>query len=148
MGIINDVQLTPLKIISGDAGDVMHALKKSEPSFQGFGEVYFSTVNNNAVKGWKKHRRMISNLVVPSGKIRFVLYDDRPASASFKVMQEVILSRDNYQRLTIPPGIWMAFQGRSDEPNMLLNIASIPHDPEETESLPLKNNAIPFTGFE
>jgi dTDP-4-dehydrorhamnose 3,5-epimerase len=148
MGLINDILITPLKVIPAGSGEVMHALKNSEISFQGFGEAYFSTVDNHSAKGWKKHKRMISNLIVPSGKIRFVLFDDRPASTSFKMLQEVELSRDNYQRLTVPPGIWMAFQGKSDETNMLLNIASIPHDPAEAESLPLVNDIIPFAGFE
>ena len=53
----------------------------------------------------------------------------------------------NLKVLTVPPGIWMAFEGLSDETNMLLNISSIPHDPAEAESLPLKNDIIPFTGF-
>jgi len=148
MGIINDITLTPLKIIPAGSGEVMHALKNSETSFHGFGEAYFSTVSNHTAKGWKRHLRMISNLIVPSGRIRFILYDDRPASSSFSVVQEIILSKENYQRLTVPPGIWMAFEGLSDETNMLLNISSIPHDPTEAESLPLKNDIIPFAGFE
>lgn len=125
----------------------MHALKQHESSFQGFGEAYFSTVEKQAVKGWKKHERMVLNLIVPSGAIRFVLYDDRPASKSFQTIQELILSKENYQRLTVPPGIWMAFQGISDGLNMLLNIASIPHDPTEADSLPVQNELIPFHGF-
>jgi dTDP-4-dehydrorhamnose 3,5-epimerase len=147
MGVIDEVKLTPLRIISGDSGEVMHALKQHESSFQGFGEAYFSTVEKQAVKGWKKHMRMVLNLIVPSGAIRFVLYDDRPASKSFQTIQELILSKENYQRLTVPPGIWMAFQGISDGLNMLLNIASIPHDPTEADSLPVQNELIPFHGF-
>jgi dTDP-4-dehydrorhamnose 3,5-epimerase len=148
MGVISGVMITPLRIIRGDAGDVMHALKQQEISFQGFGEAYFSTVRKQAVKGWKKHRRMVLNLIVPAGAIRFVLYDDRIGSETFKTVQQTVLSRENYQRLTVPPGIWMAFQGISDEVNMLLNIASIPHDPLEAESLPLLNELIPFRDFE
>ncbi len=147
MGVIDEVKLTPLRIISDDSGKVMHALKQHESSFQGFGEAYFSTVEKQAVKGWKKHERMVLNLIVPSGAIRFVLYDDRPASKSFQTIQELILSKENYQRLTVPPGIWMAFQGISDGLNMLLNIASIPHDPTEADSLPVQNELIPFHGF-
>ncbi len=147
MGIIKDVIITPLKLIPGDSGEVMHALKEWEPSFQGFGEAYFSTIHKNAVKGWKKHRKMILNLVVPMGAIRFVLYDDRSDSPTYKTIQELTLSRENYQRLTVPPGIWMAFQGLSDGVNMLLNIASIPHDPLEAKNLPIQNDLIPFNGF-
>ena len=147
MGVIDEVMLTPLRIISGDTGDVMHALKQQEASFCGFGEAYFSTVKNKAVKGWKKHRKMILNLIVPLGAIRFVLYDGRAGSKTFQTIQEFVLSRENYQRLTVPPGIWMAFQGLSDDVNMLLNIASIPHDPAEAENLPVENELIPFHGF-
>ena len=90
---------------------------------------------------------MILNLVVPMGAIRFVLYDDRPESKSFQIFQEFIISKENYQRLTVPPGVWMAFQGMADGLNILLNIASIPHDPNEAENLPIQNEHIPFTGF-
>ena len=147
MGVINEVILTPLRIIPGDSGDVMHALKQNEASFNGFGEAYFSTVQKLTVKGWKKHRNMVLNLIVPSGAIRFVLYDDRTDSKSFQIFQEVILSKENYQRLTVPPGVWMAFQGMSDEKNILLNIASIPHDPSEADNLPVQNELIPYQGF-
>ena len=147
MGVIADVLITPLRIIPGESGEVLHALKAKEESFQGFGEAYFSSVNGYAVKGWKKHRMMILNLIVPLGKIRFVLYDDRNESKTYGEIQELILSRENYQRLTVPPGIWMAFQGMMDGTNMLLNIASIPHDPNEAENLPIQNELIPFNGF-
>jgi dTDP-4-dehydrorhamnose 3,5-epimerase len=147
MGSIEGVLVTPLRVITGDSGNVMHVLKQQEESFQGFGEAYFSTVNAGALKGWKKHRKMILNLVVPVGKIKFVLYDDRPESRSFQNFQEFILSRDNYQRLTVPPGIWMAFLGLEENGNILLNIASIPHDPLEADNLPIQNELIPYTGF-
>ena len=145
--MIAGVQLTPLKIIDGQAGNVMHALKAQDSSFAGFGEAYFSTVEHGAIKGWKKHRLMILNLVVPVGAIRFVLFDGRENSETYGQMQEVSLSTSHYQRLTVPPGVWMAFGGESEGLNMLLNIASIPHDPTEADNLPLQNDFIPYKGF-
>ena len=133
MDILEGVSLTPLKIIPHPKGDIMHALKGSEPDFKGFGEAYFSTVNTGEIKGWKMHHRMVLNLVVPAGKIRFVLFDERPESESYGKTWEVIISAQNYQRLTVPPLVWMAFQGLGDETNLLLNIASIEHDPKEAE---------------
>ncbi|HSC36827.1 MAG TPA: hypothetical protein VLD19_03110 [Chitinophagaceae bacterium] len=147
MGVIDGVQLTPLKIIEGAAGNVMHALKGQESSFNGFGEAYFSTVSFRAVKGWKKHRRMVLNIIVPIGAIRFVLYDGREESPSYGGIQELRLSPANYQRLTVPTGVWMAFSGDAEGLNMLLNIASIPHDPAEADNLPLDNELIPYKGF-
>jgi dTDP-4-dehydrorhamnose 3,5-epimerase len=91
---------------------------------------------------------MILNIVVPVGVIRFVMYDARTDSGTTGQIQEVLLSPDSYQRLTVPPGVWMAFQGKSAGLSILLNIASIPHDPKEAENLPLKNDTIPYYDFD
>lgn len=141
---MNYPEITPLKIIAGPLGEVRHILKSVESQFTNFGEAYFSTVNKDAIKGWKKHSVMQSNLVVPVGAVKFVLYDDRENSLDFKKIKELILSPENYIRLTIPPGIWFAFQGFGDELNLILNIGSIMHDPSECENLPLINDVIPY----
>jgi dTDP-4-dehydrorhamnose 3,5-epimerase len=128
---VDGVILTPLKQIRTSKGSVLHAMKKSDIGFDGFGETYFSTVNKNDIKGWKKHTEMTLNLVVPVGKMEFVIYNDKNHN-----FFNVTISQDNYQRLTISPGFWLAFRGL-DEKNILLNIASIEHDPSESESIDL-----------
>lgn len=139
------VGLTPIRIIPNINGDVLHALKATDASFSAFGEAYFSTIGFGKIKGWKKHTRMVLNVIVPVGEIQFVLFDDRRPNLSRSFFFEVALSRDNYQRLTVPPGIWMAFRGKGKEENLLLNIASIPHDPQEAENLPLENDYIKYS---
>ena len=126
---MDGVTLTPLKQITHPKGDVFHAMKASDESFFGFGEAYFSTINKSDIKGWKKHTEMTLNLVVVTGEVELVVYD---GTDFFRAK----LSKDNYQRLTIEPGLWVAFRGLSDE-NMLLNIASIEHDPSESENVDL-----------
>ena len=44
---------------------------------------------------------------------------------------DVTLSHSNYKRLTIPPGLWVAFEGIGMNLNLLLNIADLEHDPQE-----------------
>lgn len=136
--LIDGVILTSLKQICHPKGNIYHALKSSDNGFESFGEAYFSTVNCNDIKGWKKHTEMVLNLVVPIGEIEFVLYDDRENSSTYKKFFSVKLSKDNYKRLTIPSGIWMAFKGYGSELNMLLNIASIEHNPSESISKELE----------
>ena len=129
--MIKDVLITKLQLISVHGGNVMHALKESSPGYKGFGEAYFSLVEEGAIKAWKRHREMTLNLIVPVGKIRFVLFDDRNIS---KVQfQEVVISKNNYYRLTVPPKIWLGFQGLSSETSILLNIANIEHDKNEVD---------------
>ena len=131
MDLISGVSLTPLKIISNPKGDVLHGLKKTDNGFKEFGEAYFSTINKNIIKGWKSHLKMTLNLIVPVGEIKFVLYDQRVGSETFGKFNEIKLGLNNYQRLTVPPGVWMGFQGIGDHLNLLLNIANIIHEPEE-----------------
>ena len=124
---MDGVTLTPLKKITHPKGDIFHAMKASDDGFFGFGEAYFSTVNQGEVKGWKKHTEMTLNLVVVTGEIKFVVYDDN----SF---YSVKLSKNNYQRLTVESGLWLAFRGISVE-NMLLNLASIEHNTNESKNV-------------
>lgn len=135
--IINGLILTSLKQIFHPKGDVFHVMKKSDVGFKNFGEAYFSTIKKNEIKPWKLHTKMTLNLIVPVGSIRFVIYDDRNNSPSFRKFSEIILSLDNYKRLTVPPNIWMAFQGLGKGLNLLLNIANIEHDPQEIERMEL-----------
>ena len=128
---MDGVILTPLKQIYNPKGDVFHAMKKSDEGFDGFGEAYFSTIHKDDIKGWKRHTKMTLNLVVPVGKIEFVVYDENS-----KEFFSVKLSQDNYQRLTVKAGLWMAFKG-CDENSMLLNLASIEHNPDEAVNIEL-----------
>ena len=131
------ITLTPLKQIYHPQGDIYHALKSTDTDFTQFGEAYFSTIKFNKIKGWKKHTQMVMNLVVPVGSIKFVIYDDRDDSKSNGQFYEAIISADNYSRLTVPPGVWMGFQGKGTSLNLLLNIANIAHNPLESRSKPL-----------
>ena len=128
---MDGVILTPLKQIHNPKGDIYHAMKKSDDGFDGFGEAYFSTVHKDDIKGWKKHTKMTLNLVVPVGKIEFVVYAEKT-----KEFFSVELSQGNYQRLTVKPNLWMAFRGL-EENSMLLNLASIEHDPSEAINIEL-----------
>tara|TARA_Y200000002_G_C22545495_1_gene605901 strand:- start:195 stop:602 length:408 start_codon:yes stop_codon:yes gene_type:complete len=126
---MDGVILTTLKKIHNPKGDIYHAMKKSDYGFNGFGEAYFSSINQNDIKGWKKHSVMTLNIIVPIGEIKFVVFNEDTK----KFFSETI-SSNNYQRLTIKPGLWVAFQGIQKE-NLLLNIASTEHDPTEAKNL-------------
>lgn len=128
---MDGVVLTPLKQIHNPKGDIFHAMKKSDTQFDGFGEAYFSTINKDEIKGWKKHTNMILNLVVPIGEIKFVIYNNVT-----KEYFSIVLSPSNYYRLTVTAGLWMAFQG-IEKKSMLLNIANLEHHPKEAVNIKL-----------
>jgi dTDP-4-dehydrorhamnose 3,5-epimerase len=129
----DEILVHPLKKIKMIDGDVLHALKKDDLGYVNFGEAYFSWINQNAIKAWKRHTKMTMNLIVPVGCVRFVFLNNN----SSKVRVEEI-GVDRYVRLSVPPGIWFGFQGLSDKPSLVLNIADILHDPDEVERVELR----------
>ncbi|WP_408605914.1 dTDP-4-dehydrorhamnose 3,5-epimerase [Leptospira wolbachii] len=129
---MTNIEVTPLKNIQTAGGNVMHGLRSSDKSFSGFGEAYFSWVDAGAIKAWKRHNKMIMNLIVPVGDVKFVFYDSH--SDQFLVH---VIGESNYSRITVPTGIWFGFQGLGTTKNLVLDIASIEHDPLETDRLDL-----------
>lgn len=141
--IITGVELHPLKRITVPKGDILHALKSGDSGYVGFGEAYFSEIKNGEVKGWKRHNRMILNIVVVKGEIGFVVYDDRQDSHTYGEYMHFALSPDkNYSRLTLAPGLWMAFYGIGEGTSMLMDIIPEHHDPTEADKKELEE--IPY----
>lgn len=127
---LKDILITPLARISTPGGDVLHAMKQSDTGYTGFGEAYFSWVESGKAKAWKRHTRMVMNVVVPIGQVRFVF--SLEGEDLFRV-EEIGVYR--YARITVPPGIWFGFKGISEQSSLVLNLADIPHEPNEVERL-------------
>lgn len=134
---LTDIVLTPLSRIETIGGDVLHAMKQDDVGYAGFGEAYFSWVSAGAIKAWKRHTRMTMNVLVPLGQVRFVFrLVNAERGEEFRVEE---IGTERYARITVPPGIWFGFQGLTAPQNLVLNIASIPHDPNEVERLALSD---------
>ena len=135
--LIEGCRIFPLKIIPKDGGQIRRGLRSSDLGYDGFAEIYFSSIDVGFTSDWKRHKRMTLNIVVPVGEIKFSLYDDRIGSVSYKNFLQVTLGENRYYRLTVPPNIWVAFKGLSEPNSMLANIANLEHDPDEADREPI-----------
>jgi dTDP-4-dehydrorhamnose 3,5-epimerase len=133
--LIRDVLVTKLKIMPHPDGEVRHGLRSDDPCFLKFSEAYFSEVNYKKIKAWKKHNLMTLNLIVINGEVMFVVFDDRVDSPDYGKFMTHRANCENYTRITIPPGLWVGFQGLEDGRNTILNIADYLHDPNESSRL-------------
>lgn len=134
---IAGVVLVRLRVLPDARGAVLHMLREDSPVFQRFGEVYFSEINPAVVKAWKRHRGMTQHFAVPVGRVKFVLYDDRPDSRTFGTTAVHVLGRpDAYGLLVIPPNVWYGFMGLGSTPSLVANCTDFPHDPEEAYQRP------------
>lgn len=142
--MIQGVAIVPLRRIPDERGTILHMLRATDPHFQKFGEIYFSTIYKGVVKGWHRHRGMTLNYACVHGRIKLVLYDDRPGSPTLGEIQEVFLGPDAYALVIIPPEVWNGFKGMSDPYAIVANCCTEPHDPARSTRLDPFKNTIPY----
>lgn len=142
--MIDGVKIKPLKKICDERGRIMHMLRCDDPIYEKFGEIYFSTVYPNVVKGWHGHKKMTLNYAVIKGMIKLVLYDDRKDSSTKGEIMEIFIGDNNYSLVTIPPKVWNGFKGIGTEEAIVANCSTHPHDPKEIYRCDPFENDIPY----
>jgi dTDP-4-dehydrorhamnose 3,5-epimerase len=139
---IAGVHVIPLRRIPDERGTIYHMLKRTDPHFVEFGEIYFTSIYCGVIKGWHRHRVMTLNYACIWGRIKLVLYDDRLHSPTRGQVMERFLGPDDYSLVVIPPQIWTGFKGLTDVA-LVANCATHPHDPSQSQSERLD----PFTSL-
>lgn len=142
--MIEGVQIIPLRRIPDERGTILHMLKRTDPHFLEFGEIYFSTIYPGAVKGWHRHNKMTLNYACLHGRIKLVLYDDREGSSTCNELMELFLGPDNYSLVIIPPHLWNGFKGMGSAYSIVANCATHPHDPSQSVRMDPYENHIPY----
>ena len=140
--MIKGVIVKKLNKIEDERGAVFHMLRSDDPEFKEFGEIYFSKVYKDYVKGWHIHSKMTLNYAVVNGNIKLVLYDAREGATKGEVM-EIEMGDKNYALVSVPPGVWNGFKGLTKEA-LVANCATMPHDPEEIKRMSPKSKEIPY----
>lgn len=142
--MISGVQVVPLPRIADERGTVFQMLRRTDPHFIEFGEIYFSSVYKGVIKGWHRHREMTLNYACVFGSIKLVLYDERPGSSTHGRLMEVVLGPDHYALVVIPPGVWNGFKGMTEPYAIVANCATHPHDPSRSDRRDPTGREIPY----
>jgi len=142
--MIQDVLIYPLKQIPDERGKIMHMLRVDDPHFEKFGEIYFSVVYPDVIKGWHFHKEMTLNYAVVSGTIKLVLFDDRAESPTRGKLMELFIGDGNYVLVKIPPQVWNGFKCVGTTPAIVANCSTIPHNPDEIVRMDPLDNPIPY----
>ena len=118
---INSIKKIKLLTFNNNKGKVLRAFRKKDNKIGNFGEVYLSWINKNAIKGWKLHKKMYMNLVVPIGLVKFVFYENNK-------FREIIIGEKKYYRIYVPKQIYFAFQNLSKKKSLVINYSNIIHE--------------------
>ncbi len=122
------------KIINNKYGNLRKLLDKKSSSYNSFGEIYLTNIKYKKIKGWKYHKKMISNIFLISGKVKFVVVKKMNNKIDFC---EFILNSKDYNQIFIPNKTFFAFTGLSKKESTLINFASILHNDKESVNLKL-----------
>ena len=108
--------------------------------------IYQATIRPGRVKGWVVHREQDDRLFLSMGRIRFVLFDDRPESITYRMLNAITVTERNRALLVIPRGVFHALQNVGETEAVYVNMPTRAYDHAHPDKymLPLKNDLIPF----
>ena len=100
-------------------GNLFKIINKNSDNFYGFEELYKTSINKNLIKGWKKHEKKTSNLIIIRGKIKiYYSYEEVP-----KLDKYITISEDSNFSIIIRNNIWFAMKGLFKN-NIILNLSN------------------------
>ena len=129
---LNKIKTIKLKISTNPKGDVLKYLTRKNKYFKKFGEVYFTEIKKNKIKGWNFHKKCWCLLAVPYGKVKFTF------SKNINTKKKtIIIGRKNYSIIDVPPRIWFNFTSIKNI-SLVVNTLNEVHNKNETLKIPIK----------
>ena len=119
---IDGVLLRPAITLPDDRGTVCEILS-AEWHFDEFPMVYVYqvTIRPRRVKGWVVHRLQDDRIFFSQGTARVVLYDSRPESPTYKMVNELFIGEHNLALIRIPRGVYHAVQNVGNVDVLFIN---------------------------
>lgn len=130
---IEGVLIKPRQVHSDERGRLMEVLRRDDPDFRSFGQVYVTTVYPGVVKGWHFHRQQWDHFAVVQGKVKMVLFDRREDSPTHGEIMELYPGEHNPMLVVIPPLVAHGFKGTGISEAVVVNIPTIPYHAEDPD---------------
>jgi len=92
-----------------ERGYLMEILRKDDPEFIKFGQIYVTTCYPGVVKAWHRHKKQTDTFCCIKGNIKVGLYDGRKNSKTYKQTATFILGEMNPILLQINTNSCMAW---------------------------------------
>ena len=128
---INGVKKIEQKVFKNSKGDLLKFVSSKSNYFKSFGEIYFNEIKKNKKKGWIQHKKNHCLFSVVCGEVSFKLIDGRKNSRSFEIEENITLSKNKYNILTVPPGVWFSFTTKKNK-SVIVNLINKPHSDKES----------------
>ena len=129
---LSKIKTIKLKISTNPKGDVLKYLTRKNKYFKKFGEVYFTEIKKNKIKGWNFHKKCWCLLAVPYGKVKFTFAKNIDSKKKI-----IIIGKKKYSIIVVPPRIWFNFMS-IEKISLVVNTLNHVHNKNETLKIPIE----------
>jgi dTDP-4-dehydrorhamnose 3,5-epimerase len=108
--------------------------------------VYQFTIRPGKVKGWHIHHLHDDRIFISQGTVKVVLYDNRPESPTYQMINEIYRTEHHRTLMVIPAYVFHAHHnvGHTDALFISMPTRIYNHKSPDVYRLPLDNNTIPY----
>jgi len=108
--------------------------------------VYQFTVRPKVIKGWVVHLEQDDRFFISQGSGKIVLYDDRPESPTYRMINEICLSKENRGLVLIPKFVFHAVQNIGTDDLLCINLPTKAYNHKSPDKfrLPFDTDLIPY----
>ncbi len=108
--------------------------------------VYQTTLRPGRIKGWVVHREQDDRLFVSMGRLRIGLFDNRPESTTYRMLNVFTVTERSRALVIIPRNVFHGVQNVGETEAVFINMPTRPYNHANPDKyrLPLKNDLIPF----
>lgn len=144
--MIDGVSVTALASHSDSRGSLSELLTTRDGPIEPIVHVYQVTAEAGSRRAWFYHRFQHDRLAFANGRFRIVLYDIRPQSPTFNMLNVFFLGRNQSGLVRIPPFVVHAVQNIGREAAIFVNLPTKAWDASAPDKcrLPENDPRIPF----
>jgi|TARA_B100001079_G_C16254299_1_gene444817 dTDP-4-dehydrorhamnose 3,5-epimerase-like enzyme len=128
---LNKIKTIKLKISTNQKGDILKYLTRKNKHLKKFGEIYFTEIKKNKIKGWNLHKKCWCLLAVPYGKVKFTFAENIHSKK-----KTIVIGKKNYSIIVVPPRIWFSFISLAKF-SLVVNTLNEIHKKNESLKIPI-----------
>ena len=108
--------------------------------------VYQFTIRPGKIKGWHVHHLHDDRIFISQGTVRVVLYDDRPESPTYHMINEIYRTEHQRSLMVIPAYVYHAHQNIGINDALMISMPSrgYNYDDPDVYRFPVNNDFIPY----
>lgn len=145
--LIEGVKIKELKSLEDKRGNLVEMYNSDwnihpEPLVQ----AYQVTVKPGAIRGWELHLEQDDRLFLNKGLMRWVLYDTRMDSSTYKMINEFVVSELNRVLMIVPKGVVHAVKNIGTDDALFTNFPTTAYNYQNPDKIrPVDTTHIPFS---